>query len=926
VGESILKYRITEIPDPFDVKHQMAAKGNVLAAVGKDFEHLLRAVANMHTGAVSVTVRFLFKPRPSPMNMQSRLELYLLARSCDPDTTEVLRLLIEHGPFSRFYSPETVQSFEAPWHDLQAACAVVRREDAVDPLHSAEYNPQIPQYYYTIRSFEPNDLNDYLVLLKVLGDIQEVVIIDICIEPTDVSAELWNYTRNLSQLQSINRTWGGDEDEEPRIQDYFTDDTNWQSNYRHGLIRPLRYKDPLADEILRSQQRFHETLRQPHLLFHVISLAKTSAVAQLLASVVAESAFEQGSYRLLPCSKKDAWLDEGLRTIRELRVSTLPAHNYIFQDRDVDLYKDLRRLSHVATVDELTGVFRFPVGSITSPKPIRMNTDPPNQVGGQFITIGFDMDLSGMRRWAILEHLVKHLFISGVTGTAKTTLVFNLLLQLYGLGVPFLVLENVKTEYRILKTLRNSPDKNAHELAKALEIYTPGNENVSRHRQAPLRLKRGISVDGHIDNILNCFLAAMPVEGPLPALIGEALERVYDDHPHEDNPPLMADLVAATHQVLDEKRYSSETNSDIRTALEVRLGPLIRRNIGKIFQCRRSIPSTDHLMTVPAVIELNPLANDQKALQTLFILKDIREYLNTTPKPDRVPRYVIIIEEAHYTIGRSTEALPSPDIANPKLFAAEEISRMLLEFRGLGVAVFIIDQHPSLIAHEVMKATTTKIAFRQVDREDREALGGAMLFGPTEMEELARLKPGEAFFLTEGYHRSRKIRTENLYDRFNLKIDVLNEKILPYIKGDKWFHEAAQDRIISELTLLQEQMDRFDDERLKITEEFTTLLPRHRHALGRPDAPDTENRLANLKEKARNLAHRLRIAYQSFVKFSYKRYLDPSTPFDALDPLVQEMKEDLVQRFDTVIQPDVKNALERINSFIGRSDELGNKE
>ena len=190
-----------------------------------------------------------------------------------------------------------------------------------------------------------------------------------------------------------------------------------------------------------------------------------------------------------------------------------------------------------------------------------------------------------------------------------------------------------------------------------------------------------------------------------------------------------------------------------------------------------------------------------------------------------------------------------------------------------------------------------------------------MLFGPTEMEELARLKPGEAFFLTEGYHRSRKIRTENLYDRFNLKIDVLNEKILPYIKGDKWFQEAAQDRIISELTLLQEQMDRFDDERLKILDQFTMLLARHRNALVRPDASQSGKRAVNLKEKASNLAHRLRIAYKSFVKFSYKRYIDPSTPFDGLDPLVQEMKEDLVHRFDTVIQPDVKNALERMDSL-----------
>ena len=201
-----------------------------------------------------------------------------------------------------------------------------------------------------------------------------------------------------------------------------------------------------------------------------------------------------------------------------------------------------------------------------------------------------------------------------------------------------------------------------------------------------------------------------------------------------------------------------------------------------------------------------------------------------------------------------------------------------------------------------------------------------MLFGPTEMEEIARLKPGEAFFLTEGYHRSRKIQTENLYDRFNLKIDVLNERILPYIKNDKWFQEAAQDRSSSELILVREQMDRFDDERLKILDQFTMLLARYRNLSVRPHASETGKISANLKEKAKNLARQLRTAHHSFVKFSYMRYLDAFTPFDVLDPSVQEMKEDLVQRFETVIQPDVNSALERIESFVTQSNRIGDKE
>ena len=132
------------------------------------------------------------------------------------------------------------------------------------------------------------------------------------------------------------------------------------------------------------------------------------------------------------------------------------------------------------------------------------------------------------------------------------------------------------------------------------------------------------------------------------------------------------------------------------------------------------------------------------------------------------PRYVIIIEEAHNIVGRNTNAAPSPDIADPKAFAAEAVSRALFEFRGLGVAVVIVDQCPSSVAPEVIKATTSKLAFRQVDEEDRKVLGASMLFGKIEFEEIARLLTGEAFFFTEGFYKPRKIWAVNLHDRFRL--------------------------------------------------------------------------------------------------------------------------------------------------------------
>jgi len=324
-------------------------------------------------------------------------------------------------------------------------------------------------------------------------------------------------------------------------------------------------------------------------------------------------------------------------------------------------------------------------------------------------------------------------------------------------AIPFLVFESVKTEYRILKTFRTHPDQWVRKLADEIEIYTPGNENVSPFRINPLDPAPRISGEEHSDNVLACFLAAMPLPGPLFPILGEALERVYEEHPEREKPPIMADLMEAAERVLAEKGYSPETNSDIRAALNARLGVLTRRTIGRVFQCRRSIPSIDHLMKVPAIIELDRLPRDQACLLTLFILTGIREYLKTASRANRTPRYIIIIEEAHNIVGSAGEAHASADVADPKAFAAEYVCRMLAEVRALGVGMIIVDQLPSAVAPEVIKNTATKVTLRQQDKNEREVLGASMLMDPMENEDLGRLKVGEAFIIAEGYHKPRRI-------------------------------------------------------------------------------------------------------------------------------------------------------------------------
>ena len=122
-----------------------------------------------------------------------------------------------------------------------------------------------------------------------------------------------------------------------------------------------------------------------------------------------------------------------------------------------------------------------------------------------------------------------------------------------------MLIEPVKTEYRGLKAFKMHPDPRIRSLANDLEVFPVGNEKLSHFKINPLERIPGIDLDEHIESLLGCFMAAMPVSGPLPALLLEALEKVYEIYPDPDYPPVMTDLVEAATIVLDSKDYSPET-------------------------------------------------------------------------------------------------------------------------------------------------------------------------------------------------------------------------------------------------------------------------------------------------------------------------------------------------------------------------------
>lgn len=520
-----VSFRLRAVPDAASPLARLKAGGDVRAAAWDAAVHTLRMVVDSEPSSVRQALRFSYNHAAA--HPQERLTIELTGQA-ERVEAAALGLLLERGPLQEVYALEPADPSPVDWSRFGASCDVVRRQMLLAASVTAEFNPKALPAYYLITPFAPREDNDYLWLDSILDRLDQPALIEIAVEPVDIAPQLALHTRYLASLQQINHFWEGDEEEAGAPADI-------KGDHGRARLRPLRRKDLIVEEISRSERRVQEILTQPHLRFHIRVFAQDQHLARLLASVVAESAFADGAYQLCDSAPGEPLFDAAIKAYPGVQVITVPAQDALLGRRGLPLYDRLAALGNLASVNELTGAFRLPMAAQASPYCIRKDTDPPVEDPADLIVVGHDarraaagMDHGGRPYGIRLQNLVKHLFVGGLPGNGKTLVAFHIAAQLTERGIPVLILEPAKSEYRLLKQLRNSPLDHVRRLAEKLQVYTPGSP-ISPLRFNPLRIPEGIGRDEHIEDLLACFKAALPMEGSMLGLLGEALERVYDD-------------------------------------------------------------------------------------------------------------------------------------------------------------------------------------------------------------------------------------------------------------------------------------------------------------------------------------------------------------------------------------------------------------
>lgn len=381
----------------------------------------------------------------------------------------------------------------------------------------------------------------------------------------------------------------------------------------------------------------------------------------------------------------------------------------------------------------------------------------------------------------------KHIFITGVTGSGKTTTCQKLLLES---KANFLVIEPAKTEYRILATTA----------FQDMLVFTLGKETGAPFRLNPFEFFEGESITSRVDMIKASMEAAFDMEAAIPQILETAIYECYDDkgwdissnlnrkfeHPYADGVqsfPTLTDLEKKIEKVVKAQGFEERLKSEYIGSIHARLKGLMVGAKGLMLDTPRSIDFVE-LLDRKVVLELENIKSaSEKSLIMGFILANLSEAIRVkySEKHEQI-EHVTLIEEAHRLLSRYM-----PGDSMNKKQGVEMFADMLAEVRKYGESLMIVDQIPNKLTPEVLKNTNTKIVHRIFAQDDKEAIGNTMALKDEQKEHLSYLADGRAVLMHPGLSRPVQVQilqTEaNDTNRIPPEDEQLRERIIEYYRS-----------------------------------------------------------------------------------------------------------------------------------------------
>jgi hypothetical protein len=358
------------------------------------------------------------------------------------------------------------------------------------------------------------------------------------------------------------------------------------------------------------------------------------------------------------------------------------------------------------------------------------------------------------------DSLNRHVFVCGATGAGKSQTVRCLLAAASERGIPWLVVEPAKAEYRLMagrlpgtEVIRVRPGE-PDAIAAGLNPLEPAGDGAGR--RFPLQT--------HADLVKALFIASFQAEEPFPQVLSAALGRVYTEAGWdlalgEPAPgraeaayPTLTSLQEAAERVVADIGYSQRVTDDVLGFIKVRIASLRHGTTGRFLEGGHPLDFTS-LLRRNAVLEIEDVGDDaDKAFLMGTVLIRLAEHLRLAHRAGGgAPglAHLTVVEEAHRLL-RRPESHGAPGGAGAAAHAVELFSGLLAEIRAYGEGLVIAEQIPARLLPDVIKNTAVKVTHRLPAADDREAVGATMNATPPQSRYLVTLPPGQAAVFADG--------------------------------------------------------------------------------------------------------------------------------------------------------------------------------
>lgn len=475
------------------------------------------------------------------------------------------------------------------------------------------------------------------------------------------------------------------------------------------------------------------------------------------------------------------------------------------------------------------------------------------------------------------KDLNKHIFVAGVTGTGKTTTCQRILLES---GMPFLVVEPAKTEYRIMKLSKKTED---------MVIFTLGQDNIAPFRLNPFEFFPHESLTSRVDMIKAAIEASFDMEAAIPQLTESTIYECYKDYGWNvntnkntkfENPfaddvyafPTFSDILKKVDAVAEKQGFDERLKKDYIGSIKARLQSLTLGSKGLMLNTPRSIDFVG-LLDKKVVLEIEEVKNTgEKSFVMGLIMTNLREALRAKYKENKHFKHITLIEEAHRLLSKFEPG----DSVNKKQ-GVEIFADMLAEVRKYGESLIIADQIPNKLTPEVLKNTNTKIIHKLFAEDDKESVGNTMILEKEQKEFLSSLPTGRAVVFSQGWSKAVQVQIKLLTNTTSdeeVDEQILKDSCINYYRENYRREIFAGSNIFDREPTFEEMKTVVEVNKSEVIDSFKKMYRSFMEDVNfvNPSTEETEKRISNYKEFRNYIKNMEELEKEVFIKYLGDRY------------------------------------------------------